>query len=149
MISAAKTVQDYLKELPEDRRKAINIIRKTIREHLPKGYEETMQYGMIGYVVPLKIYPEGYLNDPAVPLTYAALASQKNYMSVYMMSIYGPAGKWFEVEIKKTGKKLNMGKCCVRFKRIEDLPLELIGTAIARTSVKAFIEQYEKGRKKK
>ncbi len=149
MISKAKTVQAYLQELPEDRKKAISKVRKIIRMRLPKGYAEVMQYGMITYVVPLRLYPQGYLNDKNRPLPYVGLASQKNYMAVYLMCIYGPEGKWFEIEYKKTGKKLDMGKCCIRFKKIEDLPLELIGDAVARVPVETFIERYEAGRAKK
>lgn len=110
-----------------------------------------MSYGMIGYVVPLKTYPEGYLNDPTKPLPYAALASQKNYLAVYLTSIYSDkkAESWFVKEYKKTGKKLDMGKSCVRFKKLDDLPLDVIGQAIAKTPVTEFIKLYEKSRHRK
>jgi hypothetical protein len=144
----AKTVQEYLNALPEDRRAAINAVRKVILKHLPKGYEEGLQYGMIGYAVPLKLYPPGYRCGKDVPLPYAALASQKNFMSVYLCNIYGDkkTEQWFRKEYKATGKKLDMGKSCVRFKKLEDLPLELIGKAIARTAVKKFVRIYEQAR---
>lgn len=124
-------------------------VRKTILKHLPKGYEERMQYGMIGYSVPLKRYPAGYLGQKDVPLPYAALASQKNYMSIYLMNIYGDkkAEKWFREAYKASGKKLDMGKSCVRFKKLEDVPLDVIGKAIAQTPVEALIKAYEKARK--
>ena len=107
-----------------------------------------MQYGMIGYVVPLKLYPDGYLNDKKTPLPYVALASQKNYMAVYLMCNYGDkeAEKKFRVVYQKSGKRLNMGKSCVRFKKLEDLSLEAIGLAVSMTPVKTFIAKYEKGR---
>ena len=147
MRSVAKTVSEYLEELPEDRRKAIEAVRNVILKNLPEGVKEGMQYGMIGYCIPLKIYPTGYLGQKDVPLPFAALASQKNYMAIYMMSIYGGQDEWFRKEYESTGKKLNMGKSCVRFKKIEDLPLDLIGNAIGKISVKEFIENYEKARK--
>ena len=146
--SEAKTVKEYLAELPEDRRAAISTVRKVILDNLPKGYEETMQYGMIGYVIPLEEYPETY-NGQA--LAYAALASQKNYISLYLMNIYADskAEQWFVGQYQASGKKLNMGKSCVRFKKLEDIPIDLIGQAIARTPTTEFIEQYEASRRKK
>ena len=146
--SKAKTVEEYLAELSEDRRAAISTVRKVILDNLPTGYEETMQYGMIGYVIPLEDYPETY-NGQA--LAYAALASQKNYMSLYLMNIYADseAERWFIEQYKASGKKLNMGKSCVRFKKLEDLPVDLIGQAIARTSAVEFIERYETSRRRK
>lgn len=155
MQSKAKTVSAYLRELPPERRTALLVVRKVILKHLPKGYEESMQYGMIGYSVPLKRYPKGYLGDKKTPLPYAGLASQKNHMAVYLMNIYGDkkATKWFKNEYKKSipgraGKKLDMGKSCVRFRKLKDLPLPLIGKAIARTSVKDLIIYYEHARKR-
>ncbi len=151
MQSKAKTVSEYLKELPEDRRKAIKHVRKSIKDNLPKGFKETMQYGMISYVVPHSIYPAGYHCNPKDALPFASLASQKNHMAVYLSSIYGdPKLKaWFEKEYKKTGKKMDMGKSCVRFKKIEDLPVELIGKAIGKMTVDAYVKMYEMNRKKK
>ncbi len=143
--SNATTVEEYLSEQTPERREAMKTMRKLILENLPPGYEEIMQFGMIGYVVPLEKYPVTY-NKQALQMV--ALASQKNYMSVYLMNVYGDqeTAQWFEEEFRASGKKLNMGKCCVRFKRPEDLPLDLIGKAVARTSVDGFIEVYEKAR---
>ncbi len=145
--STAKTVYEYLDELSPDRREAIATVREVILLHLPPGYEETMQYGMIGYVIPLERYPVTYNGQP---LAYAALASQKNYMSVYLMNIYSDkeAEQWFVDQYKESGKKLNMGKSCLRFKKLEDLPIDLIGKAIERTKVDDFIELYEASRRK-
>jgi hypothetical protein len=143
MQSAAKTVAQYLKELPPDRREAIAAVREVILENLPKGYEEGMTYGMIGYFVPHRLYPAGYHCNPDQPLPFANLASQKNYMSLYMMAVYGKNEEWFHAEYKKTGKKLDMGKCCVRFKKLDDLPLELIGRTIAKIPVTEHIAMYE------
>ena len=145
--STAKTVYEYLDELSPDRREAIATVREVILLHLPPGYEETMQYGMIGYVIPLERYPVTYNGQP---LAYAALASQKNYMSVYLMNIYSDkeAEQWFVDQYKASGNKLNMGKSCLRFKKLEDLPIDLIGKAIERTKVDDFIELYEASRRK-
>ena len=142
----APTVDEYLAELPPDRRAAIAAVRKVILDHLPDGHEEAMQYGMIAYVIPLEKYPATYNRQP---LAYAALASQKNYMSLYLMNIYSnkEAEQWFIEQYRDSGKKLNMGKSCVRFKRLEDLPVHVIGSAIARTTVEEFIEGYEASRR--
>ena len=144
----AETVDEYLAELPEDRRAALQTVRTAILEHLPQGYEETVQHGMIGYVIPLEKYPVTYNGQP---LVFAALASQKNYMSLYLMNIYGDTEteQWFVDQYKASGKKLDMGKSCVRFKRLEDLPIDLVGAAIARTSMAEFIERYEASRRRK
>lgn len=145
MQSKATTVAQYLAELPEDRRDAIETVRKVILKNLDKGYQEGMQYGMIGYFVPHSIYPAGYHCDPKQPLCYAGLASQKNYMSLYLMCVYDNESQitWFREAWEKTGKKLDMGKSCVRFKRVEDLALDVIGEAIRRAPVKTFLEFYE------
>ncbi len=145
MQSKAKTVKEYLDELPADRRAAIEAVRKVIRKNLDKGFEEGMQYGMIGYYVPHKVYPPGYHCDPKQPLPFGALASQKNYMSVYLMCLYGGTEyeTWFRKEWAKTGKKLDMGKSCIRFKKLEDLPLDVIGQTIARVPLKEYIGYYE------
>ena len=140
MKSKASTVEEYLAGLPEDRRAAIQAIRKVILKNLPKGYEEVLQYGVLGYVVPLKVFPSGYLNRKNEPLPYICLASQKNYMSIYMMSVYGDAEAEFRKQYQATGKRLDMGKCCVRFRKLEDLPLDVIGKAIARYPMKKWIE---------
>lgn len=147
MISKAKTVAQYLKELPEDRREAISKVREVILKNLPRGFEEGIQYGMIGYYVPHSLYPNGYHCDPRQPLPYASLASQKNHMAVYLCNLYADeeTTSWFLESYKASGKKLDMGKGCVRFKKLEDLPLDLIGKLIKRTSVKQFIKYYEEG----
>lgn len=145
MQSKAKTVEEYLAELPEDRREAIQAVRKVILKNLPQGYEEGMQYGMIGYYVPHRVYPDGYHCDPTQPLPFAALASQKHHMAVYLMCVYGHPehDRWFREAWAKSGKKLNMGKSCVRFRKIEDVPLKVIGQAIKRVPAKKYIEYYE------
>ena len=143
----AKTVNEYIGALSPDRREAISAVREVILDHLPEGYEETMQYGMISYVIPLETYAVTYNGQP---LEYAALASQKNYMSLYLMNIYGDqeVEHWFIERYRASGKKLDMGKSCVRFKKLDDLPLDLIGEAIARTSVLYFIQRYEASRRR-
>lgn len=144
MQSKAPTVEAYLDSLPDDRRKALAAVRKVIRKNLDKDYKEGMQYGMIGYYVPHSVYPPGYHCDPKQGLPFAGLASQKNYMSLYVMSAYGEKDKWFKSEWAKTGKKLDMGKCCIRFKKLDDLPLDLVGELIRRSPVKSYIAYYEK-----
>lgn len=149
MQSAAKTVSEYLAELPEDRQAAIKQIRAVIRKSLPKGYAETMQYGMITYVVPHKLYKAGYHCNPADALPYASLASQKNHMAVYLSSIYMmPAlQQWLRDQYAGRGLKLDMGKSCIRFKKLEQLPLDVIGEVIAKVPVADFIMAYEDGLK--
>lgn len=146
MQSKAKTVKEYLASLPEDRRKTIEAVRKVILKNIDKDYEEGMQYGAIGYYVPHSKYPHGYHCDPKQPLPFAGLGSQKNHISLGIMCHYyaGPEDEWFRAAWAKTGKKLDMGKCCVRFKKVEDVPLEVIGEAIRRVPAKKFIEIYEK-----
>ncbi len=146
MQSKAKTVAAYLKELPSDRRRDIEAVRKVILENLPKGYREEMSYGMIGYVVPHSLYPAGYHCNPKLPLPFGGLASQKNYMSLYVMSLYGSVEQWFREEYRKSGKKQDIGKCCVRFRKLEDLPLDVVGRLIASVPVDKFIEWYEESR---
>jgi hypothetical protein len=143
--SKATTVAAYLKELPSDRRDALAKVRAVIRENLPSGYEEVMQYGMISYIVPLARFPQTYNGQP---LALASLASQKGNMALYLMSVYGDPStrRWFEAAWKKSGKKLDMGKSCIRFKRIDDVPLEVVGGVIARVPVEAFITHYERSR---
>ena len=149
MKSKATTIDEYLKQLPEDRRTAIEAVRKVILKSLPKGYEEVLQYGILGYVVPLKVFPAGYLNRKTEPLPYICLASQKNYMSIYLMSVYGDDETQFRKEYQAAGKRLDMGKCCVRFRKLEDLPLDVIGRAVARYPMKKWIEICEASHKKK
>jgi len=150
VMSKATTVTEYLDQLSPERRADVEKVRQVILDNLPAGYEEVMQYGMIGYAVPLSRHPRGYLDNPEVPVCYAGLAAQKNYLSVYLMNIYGnkEAEAWFRQEYKKSGKKLDMGKSCVRFKRVEDAALDVIGQAIARTPVDEFIAIYERSRQK-
>ncbi len=145
MTSNAKTVEGYLRGLPEDRRAAISAVRAVILANLPKGYAERMQYGMISYVVPHSIYPAGYHCKPTDPLPYAMLGSQKNHMAIYLMCVYGDAKteQWFRKAYQASGKKLDMGKSCVRFKKIEDLPLKVIGQVVARVPVKNYIARVE------
>ena len=145
MQSKATTVEQYLESLPEDRLAAIEAVRKVILANLDKDYEEGMTYGMIGYYVPHTIYPAGDHCDPRQPLPYVNLASQKNHMAVYMMCLYGNSGlaQWFAEEWAKTGKKLDAGKACIRFRNLEDLALDLIGKTIKRMPVKKHIASLE------
>ncbi|MCE2465789.1 MAG: DUF1801 domain-containing protein [Dehalococcoidia bacterium] len=141
------SVDEYIAGLPEERRGAIGSLRDLILTHLPEGYSEEMDFGMIAYVVPLAVYPQTYNGHP---LMYAALASQKNYMSLYLMNIYGDPEtyEWFTEEFKARGKKLDMGKSCVRFKKLDDLPMDVIGQAIAKTPSSNYIDIYEASRRK-
>ena len=143
MHSKAITVEQYLDELPDDRKESLSIVRKTIVENLPSGYDEVMNWGMITYEVPLETYPDTYNGKP---LMYSALASQKNHMSVYLMGCYmsPEIRNKFENANKKTGKKFDAGKSCIRFKKVDDLPLKLIGETIASMSVRKFIELAKK-----
>ena len=145
--SKAKSVEQYLKELPAERREAIAAVRKIILQNLPKGYEEAMNWGMICYEVPLERFPKTYNGQP---LCLAGLASQKNFMTLYLTTVYGhkETEKWFKQRYKESGKKLDMGKSCVHFRKLDDLPLELIGEVIARVPVENYIRYYEKSRKK-
>ena len=144
MQSKATTVDAYLRSLPSDRRAAMSAVRDVILKNLDSSYEEGMQYGMIGYYVPHSVYPKGYHVNPKQPLTFAVLGSQKNYMSLYMMCVYtGELAEWFRDEWAKTGKKLDMGKSCIRFKKLEDLPLDLIGKVVKRVPAKNYIQACE------
>jgi hypothetical protein len=145
MQSGADSVQAYLAELPDDRREIVEAVRSVVLENLPVGFEEGMQYGMIGYYVPLERYPVTYNGQP---LGIAALASQKRHLSLYLMGIYGDDGEssWFRERWAETGKRLDMGKSCVRFRRLDDLAIDVVGEAIARTSVDDFIRAYERNR---
>lgn len=146
MQSKAKTVAEYLKSLPADRRAAIEAVRKVIRENLDDDCEEGMQYGMIGYYIPHRVFPAGYHCDPKQPLPYGGLASQKQSMSLYLMSLYmDPKNeRWLKEAWAKTGKKLDMGKACIRFRKAEDLALDVIGAAVRRVGAKAYVGQYLK-----
>lgn len=145
MQSKATTVAQYLAALPDDRRTAIEEVRSVILANLPDGYQESMNWGMISYEIPLERYPDTYNKKP---LGYAALASQKNHMAVYLMNIYSSedAATSFEAQYRATGKRYDVGKSCVRFRKIDDLPLDLIGRTIAATSVDQYIAEYEAAR---
>ncbi len=140
MQSDAKTPEEYLTELDPKRREAISAVRDVILDNLPDGYEEVMQYGMISYVVPFDAFPETYNGQP---LMYIALASQKQYMSLYLTSVYADesVSEWFRERYLATGKKLNMGKSCVRFRKLEDVPLELVAEVAALTPLDKFVEE--------
>jgi hypothetical protein len=144
MQSKATTVDEYLKSLPKDRREAIAAVRDVIRRNLDSDYAEGMQYGMIGYYVPHAVFPPGYHSDPKQPLPFAALASQKNHMAIYLMSVcVGDAeAAGFRAAYEKAGKKLDMGKSCIRFQRVEDLALDVIGDAIRRVPARAWVDYY-------
>ena len=147
MQSKATSVEAYVAELPEDRQKIINEFRKVVKKNMPKGFQECMNYGMIGWVVPHSKYPAGYHCNPKDPLPFMGLASQKNSVNFYHMGIYGDPKllKWFTDEhAKASPKKLDMGKSCVRYKKLEDIPFKLIGELAAKTSPDQWIAQYEK-----
>jgi Domain of unknown function (DU1801) len=146
MASQATTVEGYLQSLPPERRAALSAVRLVILAHLPAGYEECISYGMIGYVVPHSLYPAGYHCNPKLPLPLANLGSQKNHMALHLCSVYGnpEAEKWFRKAWLASGKKLDMGKACVRFMKLEDVPLDVIGQVFARTPVKKYIATIEK-----
>ncbi len=147
--SEAKTVEQYLKELPPEKSEVISRVRDVILENLPEGYQETMNWGMISYEIPLERYPDTYNKKP---LGYMALAAQKNHFAVYTFGVYmNPDGEeWVKKEFEKAGKKLDMGKSCIRFRKLENLPLEVIGKIAAGQGVDEFLEAYEKvGRKQK
>ncbi len=145
MQSDAKTVAEYLAELDAGRREAIAAVRGVILDNLPDGYEETIQFGMITYVVPFSVLADTYNGQP---LMYAALASQKRHMAVYLTNVYadGSVESWFRERYLATGKRLDMGKSCVRFRKLDDLPLDLVGEAVARTPIDEFVELYKASR---
>ena len=146
MQSKATTPDQYIAELPEDRKEVMQKLRETVKKNLPKGFEETMQYGMLGYVVPHSIYPDGYHCNPKDALPFMALASQKNHIGFYHMGIYSDPDlmKWFMEEYPKhaTGK-LDMGKSCIRFKNPKKIPFELLGELTTKVSVAEWIAKYE------
>ena len=144
--SDASTVEAYLAELPPERREAIEAVREVVLANLPAGYEEQMQFGMISYVVPLSRYPKTY-NKQALQL--AALASQKQYMALYLNTVYADPAQYeeFVAAYRATGKRLDMGKSCVRFKRLADLPLDLVARAVAAVGVDEFVATYESARR--
>jgi len=147
MQSKAATVEQYIAELPAERQKPIKELRRLIKKNLPKGFKECMGYGMMAYVVPHSLYPPGYHCDPKSPLGFINLASQKNFISFYHMCLYGDnkLTQWFKAAYEKAGVgKLDMGKCCVRFKNMEKIPYELIGELCSKITVEQWIEIYEK-----
>ncbi len=146
MQSKATTVDEYIASLHEDRKEALTKLRKEIKKNLPKGFEECMSYGMIGYVVPHKIYPDGYHCTPELPLPFMAIASQKNFVALYHMGMYGDAKlmDWFIGEYSKMiTTKIDMGKSCIRFKKMDQIPYTLIGELASKITVKDWIGQYE------
>ncbi len=147
MQSAAKTPDQYFQELPEERKEAMLKLRQIIKKNLPEGFEEMMGYGMLGYAVPHSIYPKGYHCDPKQPLPFFGMASQKNSINIYHMGIYANNDlyDWFVSEYPKYSKaKLDMGKSCIRFKKPEHIPFELIGELLTKISVLEWISIYEK-----
>jgi hypothetical protein len=145
MQSKATSVEAYLAELPVDRRTALEAVRRVIRANLDKDYEEGMQYGMIGYYVPHRVFPAGYHCDPRQPLMFAGLAAQKNHLALYLMCAYGheATAEWFRDAWEKSGKKLDMGKSCLRFKKVEDLALDVLGELIRRVPTAKYLQHYE------
>src|SRR6266576_1576259 len=145
---AASTVAQYLAAVPADRRAALSAVRKVINENLPEGYEEGMQFGMIGWYVPLSMYPAGYRENPKVPLSFVALASQKSGMVLHFLCFSGhpTLSTWFTSEYKKSGKKPDMGKGYVRCKSLEDLALDVVGRTVARVSVEEHMANYQAAR---
>ena len=148
MQSKAKTVTEYLAGVPEDRRAALKAVRAVVKKHLPKGYVEGIGYGMIVWSVPLEVYPDTYNGEP---LMYAALASQKNYMALYLTGggTDGPVHKKLVAGFKAAGKKIDIGKSCIRFDQLDDLPLDVIGNAVGAVPLEAHVERAKQARKKK
>lgn len=147
MQSKAHTPEEYIEQLPENRKEGISKLRTVIKENLPRGFEETINYGMIGYVVPHSLYPNGYHADPKLPLPFIHLASQKNYISLYHSGLYTKQEllDWFASEYpKQTKTRLNMGKSCIRFKKPEDIPYDLIAELSTKISPEEWIRLYEK-----
>jgi hypothetical protein len=146
MQSTAATVEEYLNSLPDDRKAAMEQIRAVLLKNLPKGFKETMGYGMMGYVVPHSLYPAGYHCSPELPLPFISIASQKNFIAVYHMGIYADPAllEWFTAEYPRHCKtKLDMGKSCIRFKKLNDIPYDLIGTLAGKMTVADWIALYE------
>jgi len=144
--SNAQTVEDYLNELPEYRREIIEEIRNLILENLPEGYEETFNWGMISYEIPLEHYPDTYNNQP---LSYLGLAAQRNHNALYMMNVYQDEElqEWLEEQFREANKKMDMGRSCLRFNTVNDLPLEAIKKVVSYQTPDEFIEKYEESRK--
>jgi uncharacterized protein YdhG (YjbR/CyaY superfamily) len=151
MQSKATTVEEYINQLPKERQAAMTRLRKEIKKNLPKGFQEVMGYGMIGYVVPHKLYSNGYHCNPTMPLPFINIASQKNHIAVYHMGLYADKKllDWFITEYASRAKtKLDMGKSCLRFKKVEQIPYALIGELAAKVTPQQWIECYEKAFKK-
>jgi uncharacterized protein YdhG (YjbR/CyaY superfamily) len=151
MTIKADTVEDYLKAVEPSKNEAFQKLRNIVKKNMPKGFEECISYGMIGYVVPHKLYPKGYHCDPKLPLPFISIAAQKNFIALYHMGIYANPKllKWFQEEYPKHSKtKLDMGKSCTRFKKPEDIPYDLIKELVTKTTVKEWVETYEKVFKK-
>ncbi|MEM6633574.1 MAG: DUF1801 domain-containing protein [Bacteroidota bacterium] len=147
----AATVEEYLEVIPEERKPAMNKLRDTVRAHIPKGFKECIQYKMIGYVVPHSRYPDGYHCNPKDPLPFVNIASQKNYIALYHSGIYADPDllEWFrEAYPKHSKRKLNMGKSCIRFKKMDDIPYELIGELMEKITVDDWVSTYEEKIKK-
>lgn len=144
-MSKAQTVAEYLAGLPPERRAAVEGVRKVIKKNLPRGYEEGIGYGMIGYTIPLSRYPDTYNKQP---LVVTAIASQKSYLSLHLTPVYMSEGlrAWFETAWKKSGKRLDMGKGCVRWKSLDDLALDVVGEVVARVPVDEYIAMYQAAR---
>ncbi len=151
MTSGATTPDQYIKELPADRKEPVTKLREVLLNNLPKGFQETISYGMLGYVVPHALYPDGYHCDPKLPLPFASVASQKNFIAFYHMGIYAIPSllKWFTAEYPKhSSGRLDMGKSCIRFKKPEHIPYQLIGELAKKLTVKDWIKTYEENVKK-
>jgi hypothetical protein len=151
MQSNATTVAAYLEEIPEERKEAFFKLRDTILTNIPKGFSEQLSYGSLGYVVPHSIYPKGYHCDPKLPLPFIALASQKNFIALYHMGIYANPEllNWFTSEYPKhSAQKLDMGKSCIRFKKMDQIPFDLIAALVQKMSVQEWIDCYESQIKK-
>lgn len=145
----ANTPGEYISQLPEERRKAFSRLREVILQHLPEGFEETMTYGTISYVVPHSIYPDGYHVDPKIPLPFISLGSQKNFIAIYHMGMYTnqELEHWFVAEYPKHSKtKLDMGKSCIRLKNPAAIPYELIAELVQKMTVNEWISAYEKSK---
>lgn len=151
MTSNATSPEEYLEALPPDRRQAFTRLHTTILKNIPRGFKDVMSYGMIGYVVPHELYPGGYHCDPKLPLPFAAIASQKNYIAFYHMGIYAMPDllQWFTTEYSKhSTAKLDMGKSCIRFKRPEHIPYRLIRELMKKITVEEWIKIYEQNIKR-
>lgn len=145
MQSKATTVAAYLKELPADRRVAIEAVRKVVLANVDRDtVQETMGYGMIGFSIPHRVFPQGYHCDPSMPVPYIALASQKQYMSLYLMGVYGGSAeeRFLRDGFAKAGLRIDLGKCCLRFKRLEDLDLDVVAQTIRRVPARAYLDRY-------